>query len=357
MGEARKSSLVEELRRRGIYAHGSSESFLYEQRLTRYFTREYQRLMRDPSTMDAAVVTTNIGPMWEATAELMEQHYDESLELFRSFLDSHFMAYTTAYYGATPSDVRDSPLALDQAQKAKLELVCERAGIVGNEKIFNLGCGFGPVETYLAEAYPDVEVTSITPSKVQAAYIRGKSGDANHPISRLKLRLLEDDFGTVPMERLGEEGYDKVLAVGAFEHVHNLFLAFDRLSRLLKEDGRMFLHLIVSKPTIPRCLDSSNTLIGKYFPGGTIWPFHIIANQSEFFVLLDSWFINGMNYWKTLDEWHRNFWANIDVLHGKIFTEKKIRHWNEYFSLCKACFLPFDGDIFGNGHFLFRKDS
>jgi len=61
-----------------------------------------------------------------------------------------------------------------------------------------------------------------------------------------------------------------------------------------------------------------------------------------------------MNYWKTLDEWHRKFWENIESI-GDSLSDKDTRYWNDYFILCKACFRPLQGEVFGNGHYLFRK--
>jgi len=300
-------------------------------------------------------IATDEGPMWKDTARLMEQHFDQRLDLFQCFLDRKLMAYTTAYYGETPAEVNTSRRSLEEAERAKFELVCRRARIKGGERVFNVGCGFGPLETYLFSVYPDVEVTSITPSRIQAEYIRQQSRNPRHPLGRGRLRLIEDDFGRVPLVELGEQGYDVVFAVGAFEHVNNLDKALGRIASLLKPDGTAFLHLIVSIPVIPKFLDADSTMIGKYFPGGRIWPFEIIKRQTRYFSLEASWFINGMNYWKTLDAWHYNFWKNIGKLYDDILDDESIRYWNDYFSLSKACFAPFDGTVFGNGHYLFRK--
>ena len=267
----------------GIYPYGSEELRLFENRLTRYFNREYQRLIGNEITLEDCCIPTNEGPMCQQTDELKEQHYDESLTLFKAFLDPEYMAYTTAYYGETPDEILASKLTLEEAEKAKFELVCKRAGIQGHERIFNIGCGFGPLETYLFETYPDIEVTSITPSEVQVSYIHKCIQDANHPLSRGNLRLIKGDFSAVPLSDLGENSYDMVLAVGAFEHINNLHAAFQRISLLLKPGGTTFLHLITSNAIFPQYHDSKKTLIGKFFPGGHIWPFELMEKTRGFF--------------------------------------------------------------------------
>ena len=247
-------------------------------------------------------------------------------------------------------------LSLETAQRQKFRLICERAGIKGNEKILNLGCGFGAFETYLFETYQDVTITSLTSSKVQAAYIQECLDDPKHPIRRGQCFLLQSVFGSDENEDLLDESYDAVFAIGLFEHINNLHSAFERISRVLVPGGYCFLHLIVSRPAFPQYQDSSRTLIGRYFPGGRIWPFQVMAKDNDFFTLEGSWYLNGMNYWKTLDEWHRRYWQNIDELYEAELDIDAIRHWNDYFSLCKTVlFAPLRGSVYGNGHFLFRK--
>jgi len=107
---------------------------------------------------------------------------------------------------------------------------------------------------------------------------------------------------------------------------------------------------------VPAFLDAKRTRIDEYFPGGRIWPFEELAEQTEHLKLENSWYLNGMNYWRTLEEWHKRFWGNIDQI-STIHDEKTIRHWNDYFSLCKIVFSPMNGEMVGNGQYLFSKPS
>ena len=117
-----------------------------------------------------------------------------------------------------------------------------------------------------------------------------------------------------------------------------------------------FLHLIVSQPWFPQYHDSQRTLIGKFFPGGHIWPLSLMEQQGGPLQFERSWYLNGLNYWRTLDEWHRNFWAHIEQLHDAVLTLEEVRHWNDYFIQCKVgLFAPAEGAVYGNGHLLYRK--
>ena len=349
-------NIISQLQQAGIHSYGSEALALYESRINRYFTREYEALRHAGHTLESLGIPTNEGPMWDETKSLMDEHFDASLDLFRGFLDSEYMAYTMAEYGDEPKQILQSPLSLEEAERQKFKTICERAQLRGDEKIFNVGCGFGPLETYLFQTYRGLDVTSITPSRTQVTYINQCRENASHPLSRGKLRLIKGSFGEVPLEELGAGAYDIVFAIGAFEHINNLELAFERISQLLKPGARCYIHLIASRIVIPQFLDAKKTLIGKYFPGGKIWPFDTIAAQTRHLQLEQSWFLNGMNYWRTLEEWHRRYWKNMEALYGSVIkSREEARHWNDYFSLSKACFAPFDGELFGNGQYLFRK--
>jgi len=347
-----REAFIARLAAQGIYPCGSPQQVRLEADVARFLGREYRRLAENPS--DAQIVT-DTGPMWCETDALMADHYDADLRLFAAFLDQSYMAYSMAYYGETPEAIRASDASLEQAQRAKLALVSERAVVRGDERVLSIGCGFGPLETYLGETYPGLSVTGITPSRTQAEYITARTLSPAHPLSRLKLHLIRQDFAAIPVEQLGAESFELVFAVAVFEHVHNLQAVMGKIAALLRPGGRAFVHVITTRVPMPRLFSAEHSLIGRYFPGGKVWPFETICQTVAPLELEASWFLNGLNYWRTLDAWHQNFWENIPDLHPEPLNANEVRHWNQYFSLCKACFAPEDGTLYGNGHFLLRK--
>jgi cyclopropane-fatty-acyl-phospholipid synthase len=347
-----REAFIARLAAQGIYPCGSPQQVRLEADVARFLGREYRRLPESPP--DRSIVTDS-GPMWCETDALMADHYDADLCLFAAFLDQRYMAYSMAYYGETPEHIRASNASLEQAQRAKLALVCERAMVQGHERVLSIGCGFGPVEAYLGETYPELLVTGVTPSRTQAEYITTCMHSPAHPLGRLKLRLIQQDFADIPVAQLGQEAFDLVFAVAVFEHVHNLQAAIAKIAALLRAGGRAFVHVITTKVPMPRLFSAERSLIGRYFPGGRVWPFDTIAQHTAPLELEASWFLNGLNYWRTLDAWHQRFWENIPSLHPETLDANAVRHWNQYFSLCKACFAPEDGTLYGNGHYLLRK--
>lgn len=349
--------IYEKLAHAGIYGPSSDECALYERHLTRYFEREYQRHIDNPVSLRDLGISTDEGPMMEETDALMDSHYDVTQSFFTNFLDSYYHAYSMAYYGNSPDTIRNSAASLEDAQHEKFCLIADRAQIQGHERIFNIGSGFGSLETFLLTNFPSIEIVGITPSKVQISYLEQRMRDISDPLSSSRFTLIEGPFDQLPLETLGIRCYDIVISVAVFEQVINMDGIMERIAKLLTPGGRTFHHFITSRLVIPKLLDPTKTRIGLYFPGGRVWPHDEFTHHTMHFDLLNNWFINGLNYWRTLDEWHRRYWASIPSLYGSVFDTNAIAHWNSYFSLCKAVFAPMNGNFYGNSHYLFKLRS
>lgn len=348
------SEIVEKLLSQNIHPYASEQALKQEAHIARFLAREYQEVLEHSTTLDELGIDTSEGPMFQETSNLMETHYDEKFEFFDSFLDDQFYAYTMAYYGETPEKILNSSISLEEAQKNKFQLICERIGIRGNERILNLGCGFGSFERYLFQYYPDVQVVGVTPSKVQVKAIKACASDTACILYNTDFTVILKDFSDLSDKDTEPGSFDVVCSIGLAEQSRNMQSFNEKVAHYLKPGGKAFHHLISSRMPIPQFVDPSKTLIGDYFPGGRIWPMEELAKHTKELELENTWFLNGMNYWTTLDDWHRRFWEHINTLYEHLDIER-IRFWNDYFILCKACFLPLQGELFGNAHYLFKK--
>lgn len=335
-----------------IFSPRSQRLILQEKSLARYLEKEYTGYLNNPVSLASTGVSTDKGPIMDQTEDLMKTHYDESIDLFMGFLDTKYRAYTMAYYGESAND----EISLEEAQTQKFRLIAERAQIKDGEKILNIGCGFGSLETFLLSEYSDIQITGITPSKVQISYLKEKMQDPFHPLSN-GFALVEDVFDESITDKLGTGEYDLVISIGVFEQLLNMRDTLALIAKLLKPEGRTFHHFITSRITTPQVKLDEKTVIGKYFPGGRIWPHDEFSRHTEHLEPVKTWFINGRNYWRTLDEWHRRYWQSIPGLYSNNFGVDAIRYWNEYFLLCKAMFAPLDGTFYGITHYLFTQKS
>lgn len=65
----------------------------------------------------------------------------------------------------------DKSSTLEDAEKAMLELYCERSQIEDGHSVLDVGCGWGSLSLYLAQKYPNCQITGICNSATQKAHI------------------------------------------------------------------------------------------------------------------------------------------------------------------------------------------
>jgi len=172
-------------------------------------------------------------------------HYDVSNDFYRLFLDPE-MVYTCAYF---QPDWHDD---LARAQRDKLDMICRKLRLKPNERLLDIGCGWGALICHAAQHY-GVKATGVTLAEEQAALAREK-------IARLGLQdrveVLLKDFTQMEGE------FDKISSIGMFEHVGiaNHPTYFQTVHRLLRPRG-LYLH-----HTIARRAKRSDRAFGKLKP-------------------------------------------------------------------------------------------
>ena len=350
------AKIQSELAANGIFPYGSIELTRFEQHLSRYFGREYARHNSGSDHPEVYGVSSFSGEMTTPScrAASVQQHYDTEFQVFRAFLDKEYLAYTMAYYGSTSTEIEAATCSLEGAQKRKYQLVVSRAQVEDGQRVLDIGCGFGGLSKYLLQNFKHLRVTAVNPSVMQSAYIRTRMQEPRNPLSSGRFRLIPAFFDQIPDTELGTCSYDRVISLGLLEHISNMDLLFQKIARLLAPKGKTFHHCIVSIPTIPQFLEAENTRMGHYYPGAHIWPFDEPARHCTHVELANKWFVNGLNYWRTLDSWHQRFWGSINELFPSHMDQKQVHDWNRYFSLCKAMFAPRDGSLYGNGQYLYE---
>jgi len=335
-----------------VHCYGSAELLKFEKQMARYFEREYERWHGNRCIPENYGVSSFNGDIAdkETCIESID-HYNKELKIYQAFLDKEYMAYSMAYYGASEATEEiNNRISLEQAQREKYKLIVQRADIQDGQNILEIGCGFGGFIKYLFEVFPNITVTGLNPSTTQTEYMRN---DLNFYNSRLN--LIQQRFDEKCQSEIPRNAFDRIISIGTFEHLSNFDFLFKCQNNILKQGGKCFHHLIVSADTIPHFLNAESTLMADYFPGGHIWPYSEMKRHNTHLQLIDSWFVNGMNYWKTLDEWHKRFWQAIDHLFPDYLSIEDVESWNRYFVLCKAMFCPNQGKSYGVGHYLYEK--
>lgn len=237
--------------------------------------------------------------------EVGERHYDLGNDLYQSMLDKR-LNYTCAYW-RNASD-------LDEAQEAKLDLVCQKIGLKPGMTVLELGCGWGSFAKYAAEKY-GADVVGVTVSKEQVEL--GMELCRGLPVE-LRLQDYREVGGT----------YDRVISIGVMEHVgcKNYRTYMEVVNRTLKTGGIGFFHTIgsnTSKRTV-------NPWTEKYiFPNGMLPSIAQLATAMEGLFVIEDWHNFGPDYDPTLMAWHANFEKAWPALRGT-YGEKFYRMWRYY---------------------------
>ena len=245
-----------------------------------------------------------------------EVHYDLGNDLYKAMLDKR-MTYTCGYWSGNPPAT-----TLDEAQEAKLDLVCRKIGLKKGDRVLDIGCGWGSFAKYAAQMY-GASVVGITISKEQAALAR-------ELCEGLPVEIRVQDYRDV------NEKFDHIVSLGMFEHVgvKNYRDYFDVARRCLKEDGLFLLHTI----GFALSYTSSDPWIEKYiFPGGLLPSVAQIGKAIEGRFIMEDWHNFGTDYDKTLMVWFKNFDATWPTLRAK-YGDRFYRMWKYYLLICAGGF-------------------
>lgn len=238
-----------------------------------------------------------------------EKHYDIGNDLYEKMLDKR-MVYSCAYW-------KDAE-TLDEAQEAKLELICQKIGLEAGMKVLDIGCGWGSFAKYAAEQYK-VEVVGLTVSKAQADL-------AKERCQGLPISILLQDYRNLTGT------FDRIVSLGMIEHVghKNYRRYFEIVHRALQDQGLFLLQTIGGNKTVYK----TEPWIHKYiFPDSMIPSLRQLGTATENLLRLEDWHNLGLDYAKTLLAWHTNFIENWETLRAA-YDERFYRMWTFYLLSC-----------------------
>ena len=246
-------------------------------------------------------------------------HYDISDNLYDLFLDPK-KQYSCAYF-------KNEGDSLETAQNNKIQHIIKKLNIKPNQKILDIGCGWGSLAIDIAKS-ANCEVTGITLSKNQFNFCVKKAEELNLG-NQVTFKLID--------YRELNEKFDRIVSVGMFEHVGRKFYKtfFKKIESLLSNDGISLIHTIgsVNPPRDP------HPWITKYiFPGGyTPSLSEVTAPLEKAGLIVSDVEVLKMHYSHTLRHWKENCLANKEKIIS-MFDEKFFRMWEFYLTGCEVAF-------------------
>ncbi|MFI1017538.1 class I SAM-dependent methyltransferase [Streptomyces sp. NPDC020965] len=187
----------------------------------------------------------------------ISHHYDVGNPFYELVLGPS-MVYSCAYW--------DEGGSLEEAQRAKLDLVCRKLGLTEGQRLLDVGCGWGSLAMHAAREY-GVRATGITLSREQAAYARKRIAEAGLT-DRIEIRV--QDYRDVR-----DGPYDAISSIGMAEHVGTVrYQEYARqLYTLLAPGGRLLNHQIARRPERNESRYRVDQFIDRYvFPDGELSP-------------------------------------------------------------------------------------
>ena len=258
----------------------------------------------------------------DATA--VRHHYDVSNEFFSLFLDET-MTYSCALW-------EEGTKTLEDAQRAKLELICQKLELQPGMRMLDIGCGWGSLAIHAAREH-GVSVWGITLSEPQAELARETAREAGVG-GLVEIRVMD-------YRDLREERFDAIASIGMVEHVGvgQIDAYAERIAQVLEPGGRVLNHGITFVPFEPRGVHLSGDFSNRYvFPDGEILNLWRMAQAFECagFEILNVENLHT-DYAETLRHWTKRFDEHLDEAEALAGTERT-RVWRLYLRAARNAF-------------------
>ena len=257
------------------------------------------------------------------SARNIHAHYDLGNAFYRLFLDDATLSYSCGIYDRDTASLAD-------AQRAKLDRLCDLLALSPRDHLLEIGCGWGGMAIHAARTR-GCRVTAITVSREQLQLAQQRVADAGLADRvDVQLRDYRDIAGT----------YDKAVSIVMIEAVGDAYLPgyFASISRALPRGGRFALQSITIADdrfdAYRKRVDWMQTYI---FPGALIPSLAAIRAASPGFAIAAARDI-GPSYAPTLRAWRARFVAALPGVHALGFDAPFVRTWLMYLAFSEAAF-------------------
>ncbi len=279
-----------------------------------------------------------------------EQHYEVPTRFFQLCLGKH-LKYSSGYWpeGCT---------SIDESEAIMLKKTCERAELKDGQRILELGCGWGSLSLWMAEHYPNAQVTSVSNSRTQKEYIDGEANKRG--LKNLTIRTAN----MIRYEGEGEGVFDRVVSVEMFEHMKNYQLLLKRVASWLKPGGKLLVHIFTHKDIAYHyeVKDENDWMSRYFFTGGQMPSDDTLLYFQDELTIEDHWHVSGAHYEKTSNAWLANMDANkaeimpiITKAYGAHQATKWWVYWRLFYLACAELWGYDGGEEWIVSHYRFTK--
>ena len=299
-------------------------------------------------SVNAIVDELRHSPLAVNTDDANDQHYEVPAEFFEIVLGPH-VKYSCCHYSK-------STVTLADAEQEMLALTCERAQIEDGMEILELGCGWGSLTLWMAQQFPNSQITAVSNSNGQRQFIERQCRDRGIEC----VRIITTDMRDFEID----DRFDRVVSVEMFEHMRNYELLMRRISNWLKPAGKLFVHIFCHRELsyLFETEGTSNWMGRHFFTGGIMPADDLLLKFQDDVTIEERWRENGMNYAHTCEAWLRRLDENRSQVNSifESLIEKReariaVQRWRMFFMACAELFKYGDGNEWYVAHYLFKN--
>jgi cyclopropane-fatty-acyl-phospholipid synthase len=261
----------------------------------------------------------------------ISRHYDLGNEFFSLWLDKT-LTYSSGIFEQNKNN-------LEEAQINKYKKLINLIKPKVNDKILEIGCGWGGFAEYLGKNF-DVKLDCITISKKQ--YDFAKERIHRNQLNE-KINICMKDYRDI------KNKYNSIASIEMIEAVGKNYLKsyFETIKDNLHNDGTAAIQAITIDDKLFDRYKTKEDFIQKYiFPGGFLpckKSLHQYANQTGLNVIEYNSY--GQHYSNTLNIWRKEFTNKWEEISKQGFDLTFKRMWNFYLSYCDAGFKSKNIDL------------
>ncbi|TQS33052.1 hypothetical protein Golomagni_06618, partial [Golovinomyces magnicellulatus] len=304
-------------------------------------------------------------PMAVETDTANSQHYEVGTGVLAASLGPR-LKYSCCLYPTQQE-------TLAEAEELMLQSYIDKAELKNGMSILDLGCGWGSGAIFFAERLPNSKITAFSNSKTQKLYIDSVAKDKG-------LKNLEVRTGNIVDYEFEPESFDRVVSIEMFEHMKNYELLMAKVSRALKAEGKLFVHIFAHKST-PYDFEDG-WMATHFFSGGTMPSVDLLLYFQKHMNIQKQWWINGRHYSQTCEvstahkttvlrgvfllirpkDWLKKMtsnksqiWPHFVETYGAGNESLWYNRWQIFYLACSELFAFDGGDTWGVAHYLFEK--
>lgn len=275
------------------------------------------------------------------------QHYEVPPAFFKLVLGKR-MKYSCGYW-------QEANCTLDESEERMLDLTCQRAQLEDGMRVLDLGCGWGSLTFWIAEHFPRCQILAVSKSRDQVQFIKTEARKRGfHSIDARQV-----DVNDLQLD----QSFDRIISIEMFEHMKNYRLLLEKISRILRPGGKLFVHIFSHRQFAYEfdAADTRNWMAQTFFTGGTMPSDGLLPHFQGHLRLADHWRFSGMHYARTLRAWLAKMDAQRKSVQGVLaeaYGADQMKawwvNWRLFFLVCQATWAYRGGREYLVSHYLFE---